>query len=70
MIQKALEIYGCIYISKASQLEHDENSNNADDRYLTKEGAALVSGCIRKNILMDEWVINPFNNENEDYYND
>lgn len=59
LIKEAINKYGEIYISKASEYEHKQRGDNTA-RQLTEDGAALVNKLKKSNILKEEWFINPF----------
>jgi GNAT superfamily N-acetyltransferase len=59
MLQAAVDEYGAVWASSASQGEHTAQEED-DTRYLTEEGAALVNAAVARGILRPEWVVNPF----------
>jgi hypothetical protein len=69
LLQAGVERYGAIYASSATQQMHEDSDEN-DTRYLTEEGAALVTAAIAKGIMRPEWWVNPFFGEDEDDDND
>lgn len=59
LIQEAINVYGELYVSTATEYEHKQRGDDAA-RQLTDEGAFLVNKLKNKNILKKEWFINPF----------
>lgn len=59
LIKEAINKYGEIYISKASEYEHKQRGDNTA-RQLTEDGAALVNKLKDRGVLKTEWFINPF----------
>lgn len=62
MIKRAIKEFGEVYVSTASQHQHNFNNDNTA-RYLCDDGAVMVYGLVAKKILKKEWCINPFGEE-------
>ncbi len=59
LIEEAIQIYGKILISKATEYEHKQN-NDDTARHLTDDGAALVTRLVSHGVIEREWLVNPF----------
>jgi GNAT superfamily N-acetyltransferase len=63
MIKRAIKEFGEVYVSTASQ--HQHNFNNDDTaRYLCDDGADLVNKLLERKVLKKNWMLNPFGDEN------
>lgn len=60
LVERAVEMYGEVFVSTAGQGEHEMWEGDWDIRWLTEDGAGLVQGCVKKGILKQEWLIHPF----------
>lgn len=59
LIQAGVNKYGAVYASRASKQAHEQRDPD-DTRWLTDEGAALVNACIKKGIMKQQWLVDPF----------
>jgi len=59
MIKRAIKEYGEVYISIASQNQHNDNNDNTA-RYLCDDGADLINKLLERNIIKKKWMKNPF----------
>jgi hypothetical protein len=59
LIQEAINVYGELYVSTATEYEHKQRGDDTA-RQLTDDGAILVNRLKAKGILKSEWFINPF----------
>lgn len=59
MIKRAIKEFGEVYISTASQTQHNDN-NDFTARYLCDDGADLVNKLIERKIVKRKWMKNPF----------
>ncbi len=59
LIKRAIKEYGAVYVSTASQTQHDDN-NDDSARYLCDDGADLVNKLIERKVLKKKWMKNPF----------
>lgn len=66
LMQLAVQEYGEVYASSASKMDEDEYGDDFDTRHLSIEGADFVTSCIKRGILKQEWVLNPYYSYEED----
>lgn len=59
LMRAAVAEHGAIYVSQAGQQEHEQRDDD-DTRWLTDDGAAFVNRCVAKGILQQQWLVNPF----------
>lgn len=59
LIKRAIKEYGEIFISTASQTQHNENNDNTA-RYLCNDGAELVNKLLERKVIKKKWMRNPF----------
>ena len=63
LIKRAIDEFGEVFVSSASQWEHKQNDDNSA-RELTDYGAALVKKLLKNRVLKEEWLVNPFGEDN------
>jgi GNAT superfamily N-acetyltransferase len=59
LIEKAIDELDDVYISTASQTQHNDNNDNTA-RYLCDDGASLVNKLIERKVIKKKWMKNPF----------
>jgi hypothetical protein len=61
LIKSAIKEFGEIYISTASQAQHNANNDNTA-RYLCDDGDELVKKLLERKVIKKKWMKNPFGN--------